>query len=417
MASLGLDGAKPAKILRRAVSGVNLLEYEWIALPESPHATLDGKPLPRRPPPTTVWSAVPCLIWVVSSNGLIVLNKHLMSVDGFRYPMALSSLGMVASWVLSVAACRLGIVRAKNVVSKAFILTHFLPVGLCMAFMFYCGNRAYLFLSVSFVQMLKTATPVVTMVVMVLFKLERPTLRLTGALLLLVSGTALASFGELAFSWLGVTIMLLSEVADALRLVTTQLLLSSSPWHPIEALMYLAPACAACLLVGVLLLEWQEMQAQGALAKLARRPALYGLAAVLGFVCNAAQVASIKRVSSLTLKVVGVTANSLLVVCSGALFGDRLTTLQLVGYAVSFAGFVAYNVIKTQQAQHAKRSSSPDVGEREPLLHEPRVVKLSHGRHAAGCAGTERPACHQPGRSSSPASTRRLVHNSGIETV
>lgn len=402
--------------LRRAVSGVNLLEYEWIALPESPHAALDGKPLPRRPQPTTVWSIVPCLIWVVSSNGLIVLNKHLMSVDGFRYPMALSSLGMVASWALSVAACRLGVVKAKNVVSRSFILTNFLPVGLCMAFMFYCGNRAYLYISVSFVQMLKTATPVVTMVVMWLFNLERPTLRLTGALLLLVSGTALASFGELAFSWLGVTVMLLSEVADALRLVTTQLLLSSSPWHPIEALMYLAPACAACLIVGVLLLEWQEMQAQGALAKLARRPALYCLAAVLGFVCNAAQVASIKRVSSLTLKVVGVTANSLLVVCSGALFGDRLTTLQLFGYAVSFAGFIAYNVIKTQQAQLAKRSSSPDVGEREALLHEPRAVKLHHGRHAAGRVGTEgAAACHQPGRSASPTSTRRLVHS--VETV
>ena len=180
--------------------------------------------------------------------------------------------------------------------------------------------------------------------------------------------------------------------------------------------MYLAPACAACLLVGVLLVEWQEMQAQGALAKLARRPALYGLAAVLGFVCNASQVASIKRFSSLTLKVVGVTANSLLVVCSGALFGDRLTTLQLFGYAISFAGFVAYNVVKTQQAQHARRSSSPDVAEREPLLHEPSVVELHNGRRAAGRAGTEGAACHQPGRSTSPASTRRLVHHS-VETV
>ena len=82
-----------------------------------------------------------------------------------------------------------------------------------------------------------------------------------------------------------------------------------------------------------------------------RRPALYLLAAVLGFGVNAAQTAAIKKLSSLTLKVVGVSANSALVVCSGFLYGDEFTTLQLSGYAISFVGFVAYNVIQAQRQQ------------------------------------------------------------------
>ncbi|KAL1500331.1 hypothetical protein AB1Y20_012995 [Prymnesium parvum] len=320
---------------------LGLPAYEFIELPPA------GAPLAPRRPPRLAPTVGACLVWVGASNALILLNKYLMWADGFRHPMALSSLGMLASWLLSVAACRLGFVRATHRVSRLFFITRLFPVGLAMASMFYFGNRAYLYITVSFVQMLKTATPVVTMAVMVLFRLERARLHLVIALLLLVAGTALSSFGELAFSWTGVLVMLLSEVADALRLVLTQLLLSSSAWHPIEALMYLAPSCALCLLTGVFLVEWEAMQREHALAKVARRPALYLLTAVLGFVCNAAQTIVIKKLSSLSLKVIGVTANSLLVVCSTFLFGDRLSAVQVVGYAISFVGFVLYNVLKS----------------------------------------------------------------------
>ena len=328
-----------------------LEHYEFIELPHSSSIEHHSSEHPN-----VVSALLPCLVWVSASNGLILLNKYLMSSDGFRYPMALSSLGMIASWVLSLAVCRLGYVHAQNRVSPSFFVTRFLPVGLMMALMFYFGNCAYLYITVSFVQMLKTATPVVTMAVMVLFKLETPSVRLVVSLLLLAAGTALASYGELAFSWAGVVVMLLSEVADALRLVLTQLLLSSSKWHAIEALMYLAPACAACLAVGVLFVEWEAMQREHALSKIVRRPALYALAAVLGFVCNAAQTVVIKKLSSLTLKVVGVTANSLLVVCSTFLFGDQLSRLQVAGYAISFVGFVLYNVIKAQQTSAPKKT-------------------------------------------------------------
>eukprot|EP00966_Prymnesium_polylepis_P287109 6631400-Prymnesium_polylepis.1 len=113
--------------------------------------------------------------------------------------------------------------------------------------------------------------------------------------------------------------------------------------------MYLAPACAVCLVVGVLVLEAEVMQRENALAKMARRPAAYALAAVLGFVVNAAQTVVIKKLSSLSLKVIGVTANSLLVVASTFLFGDELNPLQVVGYAISFSGFVLYNAIKAER--------------------------------------------------------------------
>ena len=99
-----------------------------------------------------MWRLLPCLTWVSASNGLIVLNKHIMASDDFHYPMALSAFGMCGSWLLSASMCRLRMVRTTESVSVRVFFSRFFPVGFFMAVMFYCGNAAYLYLSVAFVQ-------------------------------------------------------------------------------------------------------------------------------------------------------------------------------------------------------------------------------------------------------------------------
>ena len=47
-----------------------------------------------------------CLGWMAVSSALIMINKYLMSSDGFRFPMALSCLGMLFSSLASYLACR-----------------------------------------------------------------------------------------------------------------------------------------------------------------------------------------------------------------------------------------------------------------------------------------------------------------------
>ena len=47
-----------------------------------------------------------CVGWMAVSSALIMINKYLMSSDGFRFPMALSCLGMLFSSLASYLACR-----------------------------------------------------------------------------------------------------------------------------------------------------------------------------------------------------------------------------------------------------------------------------------------------------------------------
>ncbi len=49
---------------------------------------------------------VACVGWMGVSSALIMINKYIMSTDGFAYPMALSCLGMLFSSVASYLACR-----------------------------------------------------------------------------------------------------------------------------------------------------------------------------------------------------------------------------------------------------------------------------------------------------------------------
>ena len=51
-----------------------------------------------------------CLAWATASSSLIFLNKHLLTDDGFHYPMMLCSMGVAASWMIAAALVHTGCV-------------------------------------------------------------------------------------------------------------------------------------------------------------------------------------------------------------------------------------------------------------------------------------------------------------------
>ena len=67
--------------------------------------------------------------------------------------------------------------------------------------------------------------------------------------------------------------------------------------------MYLAPACSLWLLLGIAVLEYRTMVAEGAFLLIARQPLMYLAAAAMGFGVNSLSYIVIQTSSSLTLKV------------------------------------------------------------------------------------------------------------------
>jgi len=90
--------------------------------------------------------------------------------------MTVAGMGMFTSGLLSFVLCRVTkVVEAKAVVTTSYWIRGIMPVGFFMAGTLWAGNLVYLYLSVSFIQMLKAFTPVITMVALFITRLETPT--------------------------------------------------------------------------------------------------------------------------------------------------------------------------------------------------------------------------------------------------
>ena len=88
--------------------------------------------------------------------------------------MFLSSLGLISSSIVAHLAVRVLGYELPNQarMTRQMYLQNVVPVGICQAATLALGNSVYMFLTVSFIQMLKAFTPVMVLAVGVLFQVE-----------------------------------------------------------------------------------------------------------------------------------------------------------------------------------------------------------------------------------------------------
>lgn len=293
-------------------------------------------------------------LWIGLSGVVIMYNKYLLAYAGFPYPITLTLWHMFFCATLAIGLVKSGKVQAIGMSPETYCKA-IVPIGLCYACSLWVGNAAYLYLSVSFIQMLKALMPVAVFSVGCVFGTNKFNWSTMLNMLLVTFGVAVASYGELNFNIVGVMYQLSGILLESIRLVLVQILLQSRglKLNPVTTLYYVAPCCFGFLLVPFCFLEYGKIMNDAALVvspfhMVANATAAFGL--------NMAVFLLIGKTSALTMNIGGVVKDWLLIGLSVLLFKSAVSQLNLLGYIIAFGGVCWYNY---QKLQAMKQPTSP----------------------------------------------------------
>ncbi|KAH7280376.1 hypothetical protein KP509_37G064400 [Ceratopteris richardii] len=195
--------------------------------------------------------------------------------------------------------------------------------------------------------------------------------------MILVSfGVAISSFGEIHFNITGTAYQVTGILAEALRLVLTQVLLQKKglSLNPITSLYYIAPCSFLFLFVPWFLLEKPEMEAQ----QVTFNFWIFFSNALCALALNISVFLVIGRTGAITVRVAGVLKDWILIALSTLVFPEsKLTGLNIIGYAIALTGVVIYNYIKLKDS-HSSQLSSDSIPEKlKALMKEKKLEKKS----------------------------------------
>ncbi|RAH71410.1 TPT-domain-containing protein [Aspergillus aculeatinus CBS 121060] len=292
--------------------------------------------------------------WVFWSNLTILFNKWLIESTEFHYPIILTTwhllFATLATQLLARTTTLLNSRHTHRMTARTY-LRQIVPIGLLYSGSLVTSNLTYLYLNVSFIQMLKAGGPIITLLTSWGWRVARPSLESFLNILVIAFSVGLAVAGEVQFVWTGVVFQVASLVFDANRLVMIQILLKQGQGHghgqgkkmdPLVTLYYSAPVCAltnALIALGsgeVAGFEWGVVSRTGWGVLLAN--------AGVGFMLNVSIFVLIGKTSGLTMTLVSVPKNILLIVCSIVIWGSPVSALQVVGYGIALLGLLYYSL-------------------------------------------------------------------------
>ncbi|QCD98329.1 DNA repair protein REV1 [Vigna unguiculata] len=251
------------------------------------------------------------------------------------------------------------------------------PISAFFSASLWFGNTAYLFISVAFIQMLKALMPVATFLVAVTCGTEKLRCDVFWNMVLVSVGVVISSYGEIQFNVLGTVYQVTGIVAEALRLVLTQVLLQKKGLNlnPITSLYYIAPCSFVFLFIPWYILEKPEMEDP----HMQFNFWIFFSNAVCAFTLNLSTFLVIGRTGAVTIRVAGVLKDWLLITLSTVLFPEsKITGLNIIGYAIALIGVVIYNYLKLSDVRTSQPQSSQDGSTKELQTEKKAVVDLDN---------------------------------------
>ncbi|CAK5261969.1 unnamed protein product [Mycena citricolor] len=326
----------------QSVSLTSLKDDEGESFSNSLPAPVSVTPAAKPKPKVPIFVIIP--VWMALSVSVILYNNYLYSDLEFKYPVFL------VTWHLTFSAIGTRVLqRTTNLLdgtkdinmSKDMFLRSILPIGVLFSGSLILSNTAYLYLSVSYIQMLKAFNAVAVLIISWAFRISEPNRKLGVIVFMISFGVALTSTGERHFLLLGFIIQAAAVGFEAARLVMIEVLLHGMKMDPLVSLHYYAPVCA---MINLVFLPFTEgLQPFYELARIG--PLILISNAAVAFLLNVAAVFLVGVGSGLVLTLAGVLKDILLITGSVILFSAQVSPLQVFGYSIALAGLVFFRTM------------------------------------------------------------------------
>ncbi|CAI0412227.1 unnamed protein product [Linum tenue] len=318
--------------------------------------------------------------WYSSNIGVLLMNKFLLSIYEFKFPIFLTMCHMTACSLFSyISIVWMKVVPLQTIRSRTqFFKISALSMIFCVSVVF--GNISLRFLPVSFNQAVGATTPFFTAVFAYAMTLKREAWLTYLTLVPVVTGVIIAtgvstdfsqfSSVRLDFSWVGSDLCLFSVLlqqgepsfhlfgfimciaataARALKSVVQGILLSSEgeKLNSMNLLLYMAPIAVVFLLPATLTMEGNVVGITLALAR--DDPKFMWMLffnSVLAFFVNLTNFLVTKHTSALTLQVLGNAKGAVAVVVSILIFKNPVSITGMLGYSLTVLGVIFYSEVK-----------------------------------------------------------------------
>jgi len=259
-------------------------------------------PTPAPPPPSVLRSVLLSYayvgIWMSLSFAVIVYNKYILDPKLYNWPFPISLTMIHMAFCASLAFLLVRVLRVVDVPSPPqqamtppLYASSVLPIGALYALSLWFSNSAYIYLSVSFIQMLKALMPIAVYSLAIALHTDAFRRATLLNMLAISAGVAVAAYGEACFDVFGVALQLLAIAAEATRLVLIQILLTSKGvlLNPITSLYYVTPCCLVFLTIPWYAIELLRLCAAAAGGSLARLDVfVFGTNSLCAFALNLA---------------------------------------------------------------------------------------------------------------------------------
>lgn len=249
-------------------------------------------------------------------------------------------------------------------------LTRVVPTAVATALDIDLSNASLIFISVTFETMCKSSAPVFLLLFAFAFKLETPSFKLLGIILVISLGVMLTVAKSAEFNFWGFIFVMLAAIMSGFRWTVTQILLQKEEYgltNPFATMRCLTPVMALITAIFSLISEpWSSLSKT---RYFDTRQHLIGscllmlLGGTLAFFMVISEYLLISATSAVTLTVAGIVKEVVTIVVAILFFHDQFTVLKGIGLGVIIFGVSLFNWYKYLKMRKTKSNEINDLSD------------------------------------------------------